>query len=40
MAKAHMRVAKRKVTFKRNNQVAHCPVCGKFYNKNTSKQNS
>lgn len=32
MAKATMKIVKRKVTFKKKNKVAHCPVCGKFYN--------
>ncbi len=40
MAKAHMRISKRKVTFKKDNQVANCPVCGKFYNKKNNKDKS
>ena len=32
MAKATMKIVKRKVTFKNKNKVAHCPICGKFYN--------
>lgn len=36
MARASMRIIKRTVTFKRKNTVAHCPVCGKFYNNKKS----
>lgn len=31
-----MTITKKKVTFKRKNHVANCPVCGKFY-KNKKK---
>lgn len=29
---ARVKIVKRKVTFKNKSKVAHCPVCGKFYN--------
>ena len=29
---ARVKIVKRKDTFKNKNKVAHCPVCGKFYN--------
>ena len=37
MAKVHIQKVKKTVTFKRNNQVANCPICGKFYNKKNTK---
>lgn len=39
---SHMSVITRtrRVTFKRVNTVAHCPVCGKFFNTGSSNGNS
>ena len=38
MARVHIQKIKKTVTFKRDNQVANCPVCGKFYNKTNKKK--